>query len=438
MRDIIVLLIVAGILPFAIRRPYLGIMLWCWIGYMNPHRLAYGFAYNFPFAAIIAGVTIVALIISRDKKNIPWYPLTIAWILLVIWMSVTTVFAMVPDEAVSEWSRTIKIQFMTLLTILIMNTRTKLDYLIWIIVVSLGFWGIKGGIFTLLTGGNYMVFGPKGSFISGNNSLALALVMTLPLMRYLQLQTRRIWVRHGLTIAMVLSAFSIVASYSRGAFVAIAAMGATLLLKSRKRAIMILAALILVPVMYSFMPDKWFERIETIQHYDQDRSVLGRFNAWWFAYNVAKEKPLTGGGMGVFDQELFERYAPEPENFHDAHSIYFEMLGEQGFIGLALFLMLGLLALRSGRYIIRNAQDNPDLYWARDLAAMVQVSIIGYAVGGAFLGLAYFDLYYHLIAIVILTRFVIDNEISSRAAEISGVEKQGDVMTDNAETERQY
>ena len=91
------------------------------------------------------------------------------------------------------------------------------------------------------------------------------------------------------------------------------------------------------------------------------------------------------------------------ENVHDVHSIYFEVMGEHGFIGFGLFVLIGLLAWRTGSKVIRECQKDPDRKWAADLAAMTQVSMVGYATGGAFLGLAYFDYYYHLVIILVLT-----------------------------------
>jgi probable O-glycosylation ligase (exosortase A-associated) len=223
---------------------------------------------------------------------------------------------------------------------------------------------------------------------------------------------------------MMLSVLSIFASYSRGAVLAVAAMGLFMLLKSRKKKLIILVALVALPVMLSFMPEKWFERLDTVKTYEQDASALGRINAWWFAFNVAVERPLIGGGYDVFDPELFKRYAPEPENFHDAHSIYFQVLGEHGFVGLILFVLLGWLAFRSATWTIRHTKELAELTWARDLASMVQVSIIGYAVGGAFLGLAYFDLYYHLVAIVLLTQAYVSREIDGEASVRLPAEKQ--------------
>jgi probable O-glycosylation ligase (exosortase A-associated) len=231
--------------------------------------------------------------------------------------------------------------------------------------------------------------------------------MTLPLMRYLQLQLARTWQRLAMAGGMLLTGVAILSTQSRGALLAIVAMSFYLLIKSKQRLWVGLALLLIAPMMYMFMPEAWHQRMMGIGEYQQDSSAMGRINAWWFAYNLALDRPLVGGGFQTFTDELFLRYAPNPTDVHDAHSIYFEMLGEQGFVGLFLFLLLGFLALRSGTWVRRTLKRRPDipsLGWASDLAGMLQVSVIGYAVGGAFLGLAYFDLYYHLVALLLLVR----------------------------------
>jgi probable O-glycosylation ligase (exosortase A-associated) len=159
------------------------------------------------------------------------------------------------------------------------------------------------------------------------------------------------------------------------------------------------------------MPPQWYEKMGTIETYDQDQSALGRINAWGFAMNVAKDRPVLGGGFHAFSADQFRRYAPNPDDVHDAHSIYFQVLGEQGYVGLGLFLLLSILTLALGSRIMRLTRDREDLKWAHDLAAMLQVSFAGFGVGGAFLGLAYFDLPYQLMAIMILTYSIVRAEL---------------------------
>jgi len=151
--------------------------------------------------------------------------------------------------------------------------------------------------------------------------------------------------------------------------------------------------------------------MSTIESYEEDASAMGRINAWYFAYNLASDN-FMGGGLGAFSKDLFQYYAPNPSDFHDAHSIYFEVLGEQGFVGLILFLLMGMFSWFNSMFIIKEAKNIPDLDWAENLAKMLQVSLVGYAVGGAFLGLAYFDLPYHILALLILTREIVEKETS--------------------------
>ncbi|MGH8644623.1 MAG: putative O-glycosylation ligase, exosortase A system-associated [Gammaproteobacteria bacterium] len=182
MRDILVMTIIFGALPFVLRWPHIGVLLWSWISYMNPHRLTWGFAHDFPVAALVGATLLVSLVFSREPKRIPWTPLTAVWIVLVLWMCLTTVFAFMPEAAHEQLSKVLKIQLVAFITLMLMTTRKRLDALVWVIVLSLGFYGVKGGLFALLTGGNYKIWGPDGSFIAGNNEIGLALVMTLPLM----------------------------------------------------------------------------------------------------------------------------------------------------------------------------------------------------------------------------------------------------------------
>ena len=186
MRDIALTIVFFGILPLVLKRPYIGIYLWSWLGLMNPHRLTWGFAYALPFAQITAIVTLLSLFLSKERVRLPWTRESIVLLLFILWMLITTFFAFFPDQAWKQWDKVWKIMLMIYVTLMLINTREKLDWLVWVVVLSLGFYGVKGGIFTILTGGAFRVQGPAGTFIGGNNEIALALSMTIPLMRYLQ------------------------------------------------------------------------------------------------------------------------------------------------------------------------------------------------------------------------------------------------------------
>ena len=377
MRDIFVTAVVFGVLPFILRRPWIGIMLWCWLGYMNPHRQAWGFAYDFPFALICAVVTITAFLFSKEKKEMVWTRETVLLLIFVGWMFTTTFFAMYSELAWLQWNKIWKIQLMVFLTAMIIKERQHLNWMIWIIALSLGYYGVKGGIFTIAHGGAYRVQGPTGTFFSGNNEMALVLAM--------------------------------------------AAMGLFLWLKSRHKLVTGIYIVLSVGIIHAVMPQEWYDRMYTIKTYQEDASALGRINAWHTAFNVAKDK-VTGGGFEMFRPPTFRQYAPEPFRVHDVHSIYFEVMGEHGFIGFGMFVLLAVLTWLRANQVIRECKNDPQRKWAADLAAMIQVSLVGYGAGGAFLGLAYFDLTYHLMIVLVLAaKFsgVLDKQVPAREQESS-------------------
>jgi|AraplaDrversion2_2_1032049.scaffolds.fasta_scaffold00305_58 probable O-glycosylation ligase (exosortase A-associated) len=399
MRDIGLLLFVLGLLPFAFKRPAIGIYLFTWISLMNPHRLAYGFAFEFPFAALIAGVTLIGMFTSREPKSLPMTPMVVVLILFMCWMTLTGFSAFEQDSAWTEWNRVFKTILMVLVTMAVISRVEDIKYLAVVIALSLGFYGFKGGVFTILTGGHSRVLGPPDTYIGDNNDLALALVMTTPLIWYLVSLAPKKWLRYGAIALTVLTLAAAAGSYSRGALLAGGAMLTFLWLKSANKARTGVVLLMAVPLLYLLMPEAWFSRMDSIGDYKQDDSALGRINSWNMAFNIASHN-LMGGGYRCFTPAVFRVWAPEPLNVHAPHSIYFQVLGEHGFIGLALFLLFLFLAWRTGSRVLKFCKGKPELQWASGLAAMCQVSLVGYTVGGAFLTLAYYDLLYDIIAIL--------------------------------------
>lgn len=394
--------IVFGALPFALRHTWIGVLLWTWISIMNPHKLAFGFAHNAPWAAIVAGATLLSLFITRDKVSMPWEPSVKVLFAFVIWMCVTTAFAFYPLLSWDQLNKVLKIQLMTAIAFAALRERKHIELFIWVNVLSIGFYGLKGGIFTVASGGASTVWGPPGGFIEGNNEIALALVVIIPLMNYLRIVATRRLIRLGLLALMVFSAVAAIGTQSRGAFLAMLAMGFVLWVRSsRKLATGITLAMVTVTII-AFMPSSWEQRMSSIQTYEQDSSAMGRINAWGMAFNLANSR-FSGGGFESYTPEIFARYAPNPIDLHVAHSIYFSVLGEHGYVGLVLFLLVWWLAFRTAGRIRKEALVREETKWTYHLAGMCQVSLVGYAVGGAFLSLAYFDLPYNILVILVVT-----------------------------------
>src|SRR5574337_374906 len=160
MRDIALALFIFGLIPYVLTRPYVGLLVWSWIGYMNPHRLCYGFAYSFPWVQLVAIVTLVSLVFSKERKRIPMSAISVLLFLLLVWTGIASIFAVEPTAAWEKWQEFLKVLIMVFVTLMVVNNRQRMHRLVWVLVISLGFYGLKGGIFTILKGGDYHVFGP--------------------------------------------------------------------------------------------------------------------------------------------------------------------------------------------------------------------------------------------------------------------------------------
>jgi probable O-glycosylation ligase (exosortase A-associated) len=424
MRDIILTAFIFGSLPFILRRPQLGVAMYIWISVMNPHRLTWSFAYDMGFASIVAVATLMGTFFSKDLKPPPMNAPMIALILFGAWTGVTTVFALHPQPAYELWARLMKTLVMACLIPMLFHDKKDLRLLVWVLVVSIAYYGTKGGIWTLITGGSARVYGPPGSYIEDNNYLAVAIIMMIPLMRYLQLTSVSRPVRWALGFMMLCCAVAVLGTYSRGALLAVIAMGVLLWWKGKQKVPLLIVGLLAVPFALTSMPEKWHQRMETIKTYREDGSANRRLNSWGTMWNLAKDRPAVGGGFEVATREVYARYAPDPSVPPQvAHSIYFQALGEHGFVGLALYLLLLASLWRKAMLIIRAVREPPDgeLAWAREFALMAQVTLVGFAVGGAFLSLVNYDVPYYLVGLVVATVALIDRHIGASNARTATV-----------------
>lgn len=403
MRDILLVSIVIPAALAALRRPWIGVMLWTWLSIMNPHRYTYGFAYSAPLAAIAAGCTLLGLVFTREKQN-PFQGVPIGFFAcLTAWITISWLMGTDVSGDYEQWSKVIKIYFMTFIALCLLNSKAHIMFFACVTAGSLAFLGAKGGVFTILSGGNYRVWGPPGSFIEDNNHFAVALIMTIPLLYFIQLQITRRWMRLLVTGVMLLCIASALGSHSRGALLAIAAMGSLFWWRSKNKMAIGIMAIVLVLFALPLMPESWWSRMDSIADYEQDASAIGRLNGWHVAFEVAKHH-FFGGGMSYQHQIFFTLYGLYNTDVIAAHSIYFQILGNHGFVGLGIYLLMWFFTYSSAGWLRKNARLVPQASWAADLGAMMQVSLVGYAVGGAFLSLPYFDLPYNIMVMVVLAR----------------------------------
>jgi putative inorganic carbon (hco3(-)) transporter len=420
MRSLALIATLLATMPLAIFEPHLGILVWAWLSFMSPHQLVY-IPLPVPLVYVVSVATAIGWLVSREPKRLPPNTAMFLLLLFMAWVTISTALSLEPSYSWFAWNRNIKNMILALAVMGLMTNRVRLHALVWVIVLSLGYYGLKGGIFVLVTGGGSQVIGQNGSMIADNNQMGLALVMTWPFIYYLWLHSENKFVKLGLIGVMGATLLAIFGTYSRGAFLGIMiVLGYFWWKAKRKIAIAVVGALVLVPAI-AFLPERWSDRMHTITTYDQDSSALSRFESWQLAFRMAVDHPIFGDGFeAIVSPRVTAPYVTRRVAL-EAHSIWFQVLSDQGFVGLGIFIALGLFGYRNATIVRRLTRDRPDLAWARDLATMGQLSLAGFWAAGTFLSMAYYDVYYTVIAILTVECEIVPKLLTQASAAEQGL-----------------
>jgi putative inorganic carbon (HCO3(-)) transporter len=406
MRDYILTAFIFAIIPVCFFRPWIGIIAWYWFGLMNPHRHTWNFAFTLPFAMLIAIATMAGMLFARDRRPIPWNRELVIMVVLVLYFTITSYFAWVPEVAWPQWEKVFKVVLMTLVATMFIYGRDRIRVLMLTVVFSIGFYGVKAFFWVLRSGGSEHVQGPDNTFMDGNTFIGLAFNMVLPLMIFMAREETKPWLRRTLYFMAACTVVSTIFTYSRGAYVGLAIIIPLIFLRSRQK---VLAACILVPALLLapfVLPDKVGKRADLIENYQEDRSANQRLQSWTVAWNLASDRPFTGAGFEFEygDPVRWFSYASEKymwaiSRTSAAHSIYFQVLGQHGFLATGLFFALLFGTLLSLARTKKHALRSPHTSWMATYANGMQVAMVGYMVSGAFLSAAYFDLAWLFFAI---------------------------------------
>lgn len=416
MRDIAITAFIMMWLPLVFKHPWIGAVLYAWVSVMNPHKLAFGFAFNFPFAQLIAITTLIGVLTSRDDRRFPGRAPAIIAIVFFLWTSLTTMTAIEFEDSVAMWLQFAKNFLMFVVTMAVLKTRRHVDYLIWAMVIAIGFFSFKGGLFTVATGGVYRVWGPDGGKIQENNALAVATIMTIPLMRYLQLHTenrwltwKNKWLKGGLSVLMVTSVISALGSQSRGASRRLRDGGDFLVEEQAQGA------------HRTWNRDRRVRRpLRDVRamggadgdHQDVSGGRVGghRLFAWETMYNIAKDQPVGPDSTSQRRMSIRDMRPTRPSHGSSWPIVStLKCWASTDSWAFSLFLTLWFATWRTASRIMAIARNDPEKLWARDFAAMCQVSLVAYVIGGAFLNLAYFELPYYIMIALVAVRGVVDS-----------------------------
>ncbi len=432
MRDLGFAIVWAVLFPVTFWSAHVGVLLWIWVALLSPNERLYGFMSEVPFNKIVAIVTLLLVFFNNQKKKF-YVDTTVGLIfLLIVVATLAAIFPQVSDDDGQFLYEKLLKEFALALTIItIMWDRQRLTWTIWALSIGLGYTAAVEGLEYVVSGGAHRIV--SAFSIGDNNSIALAVLMNVPLVFYLRSTSAVRSTKLVLLGLMVISIICVIGTNSRGGFIGLVLLFIAMVLRSKNKLPPIALGVIGAVLLFALAPASWFERMNTIQDAGENTSFLGRVVAWKISTMLALDHPLFGAGFhGVQRWANWQLYrnnlglfsfipTPEPDIVpHAAHSIYFEVLGDLGFTGLAAFMAILLTALYNCQVVISRTRNIVELQWAALLARMLQISIVIYMAAGALLSMGYYEGFWVVIAIISRLRRTTADLLAERAASGDG------------------
>ena len=420
MRDLAFALMLLAAFPLALARPFNAYLLWGWTALLAPTTYFYGWMVGSRVNFACALLTLVLLAVGR----VPWrdyQPNKVVWLYLLLAAHATLVYLMAyPSNPYNDQYFELLIKGLLFCLVMPFFVRERVHFHAMFIVIALGLGvhGVLNGLKTVASGGGHNMLGPAGTMLGDRNHLSTALALVLPVLFYLQTYTVNRLVRLGFLGAFCVVALAILGGGSRAGFIAVSVVGLWLILTARRKGMALMLVGGGVLAFLAFAPEDITSRLTTIKEAGEDSSFMGRVIAWKVSTAIALENPVFGGGFhAVQVQAIWDRFKmspgllgflnlPVPEfSAKAAHSIYFEVMGDLGFVGLGLFVFILLRALWSRLAIKRmTTQLGVSYQWARDMADMLMLAVLAYMVGGASVSLGYLEVIYIVVMLMELLR----------------------------------
>ncbi|MDP2902558.1 MAG: putative O-glycosylation ligase, exosortase A system-associated [Methylovulum sp.] len=424
MRDLTLLAVLPLLMFFAFKRPFIGIGLWLWTSAFQINALVYSFASSITYNRFFAIITMLAYFASKNKPKFKWDKISILILIFFIWTTLSSLLSDADADTVWErWNFFMKIILFYFFSIAILERKLHVDFIIWILVLSIGALAASEGLKFIASGGSHR-FGYLIGITGDNNFFAVMILTLLPLSFYLVTQTTHKFIKQGLVWVVILMVLGLISTYSRSGFVGLAVLGIFFIKSSKRKVLWITIFAIVISLSAEILPEEWFSRMNTVESAEGDSSFMHRVMVWKMCVLIALNNPYFGGGFkAVENLPIWQKYVgdfyildfiPTPdadfnESVRASHSIYFQVLSDQGFVGLGLFLLIIASAYIKIGQIEQRAKTNGMEDWVFNLLTMLRLSITVYCISGGTVAIAYFDFFYAVLAII----FVLDNRIVS-------------------------
>ncbi|HEY0061001.1 MAG TPA: putative O-glycosylation ligase, exosortase A system-associated [Telluria sp.] len=419
MRDLFFLALLPLMLYTMARRPFIAVGMWLWTAMFYPNAWLYGMANGLRYNLIFTGIAMLGYLVLRDKPKVSFGAIGGLVLLFFLWTTASTIMTNgLPEVTWEFWSRFLKVFLLFVFVILIVSKKLHVDFVLWCVALSIGFYGCLEALKFIASGGGHKIEGFQGHVLGDRNELALAFVMTLPICAYLLREYGKPskLIRVGLLGAMGLLVAAVIGTQSRGGFVALLGLAAYFFIKSDRKVLLSILGVILAVGMSYLVSEEWTSRMDTIGEANADASFMGRVVAWKLSFIMATRHPFFGGGFKTLEyfpmwqslsQDFFS-YAffytgdtlPETHRARAAHSVYFQVLGDHGFVGLFIYLCMLVRTFLTARALSIRARLQAETAWIAHLGTMLQLSLFAFCLGGAALSFAYFDLMFAICALV--------------------------------------
>ncbi len=422
MRDIVLVSLLPILVYYSFKRPFIGAGLWLWTSAFNINQLVYGFASAITYNRLFAIITILSYFFNRNKPKFIVDKLSLLILFFFIWTTLSSIFGGANQEIIWErWGEFMRIILFYFFAIAILYRKRHLDFMIWLLVLSIGALAAGEGLKFIASGGGHRIGNLRG--ITGdNNFFAVMILVILPMVFYLITQTKDKLIKYGLIALSVLIVLGLISTYSRAGFVGLGLLTLFVFKSSKRKILWFLVLSVIIITAMNILPEQWFDRMHSVENAGEDGSFMHRVMVWKMSTVIAINNPFFGEGFKAVEnlliwQEYFPDYylldfIPTPEaNFYEriraAHSIYFQVLGDHGFVGLFLFILILFSAYVKIGFIQTRAKKKEMDNWIFTLLAMIKVSIIVYCVAAGTVSAAYFDFLYAIFVII----YVLDNHI---------------------------